>query len=420
MTAPTPGRLTPADAAAWPEHVLDARQTDLVELLLSGALAPRDGFTTDLSLTVGLDLAVSRGDMLTLRDAEGVALAAVEVEDGPPSVTGRVRLVSGVTHHDALDLRHTPAQIRAWADRRPLLGVLGDGALHDNQVRALVAAAGDDPSHGAAVLLLATLGGHDVGDAAWYVRAATARAIAELLRTALPGGRVALVAVPEPGHDDLRAAVLAAYGTEPLRLPPPEGGLPPAVEAAVARFTPSPLQRGVVLLFTGLSGSGKSTVARALAARLMELGPRRVTLLDGDLVRRSLSSELGFSREHRDLNVRRIGWVAAEIGRHGGAAVACPIAPYESSRRAAREMATDAGAEFVLVHISTPLEVCESRDRKGLYALARAGKIPEFTGVSDPYEAPTDAEITLDTSRLPVPEAVDQMLAALRARGLLA
>jgi sulfate adenylyltransferase len=408
--------LTPADAAAWPEHVLDARQTDLVELLLSGALAPRDGFTADLPLAVAPDLAVAPGDMLALRDAEGVALAAVEVAHGPPSVTGRVSAVAGVSHADALDLRHSPAQVRRWAAGRHVLGVLSDGALRDNQLQALRVAAGEH----SAVLLLATLGTHDVGDAAWYARAATARASAELLRAQLPGGRVALAAVPDPGRDDLRAAVLAAYGAAPFTLPPPQGALPPAVEAQVARFTPTPLHRGVVVFFTGLSGSGKSTVARALAARLMELGPRAVTLLDGDVVRRSLSSELGFSRAHRDLNVRRIGWVAAEIGRHGGAAVACPIAPYDASRQAVRAMAQQAGAAFVLVHVATPLEVCEGRDRKGLYALARAGKIPEFTGVSDPYETPSEADVVIDTSTLEVTDAVERIVDHLRAHGLIA
>ena len=404
--------VSPADAAAWPEHVLTPRQLDLVELLLSGALP--DGFTAALPLEVAAGLPVASGDRLALRDPEGVAVAAVQVVDGPPDVTGAVVPVSGVTHHDALDLRHTPAQIRTWAGSRPLLGVHVGEALHDNQLDALGTAAGTDR----AVLLLASLGHHDVGDAAWYARAAAARATAELLRTRLPGGRVALAAVPDLGRDDLRAAVLSGYGARPVALPDPAGPPPPAVVAATARFRPMAAQRGVVLFFTGLSGSGKSTVANAVAARLMELGPRAVTLLDGDVVRRSLSSELGFSREHRDLNVRRIGWVAAEVGRHGGIAVACPIAPYAASRAAARAMAQDAGAEFVLVHISTPLEVCESRDRKGLYARARAGTIPEFTGVSDPYESPTDAELTIDTSTLPVAEAVDGILAELHARGL--
>jgi sulfate adenylyltransferase len=404
---------TPAEAAAWPEHVLAPHQQGLVELFLLGALPP--AFTADTPLTVSADVDVRPGQMLALRDAEGVALAAVEVATAAPQVTGPVVPVSGPTHHDALDLRQTPAQVGAWAAGRPLLGVLSDGALHDNQLAAVV----DTAPQGSAVLLLAALGPHDVGDAGWYARAAAARAAADALRARLGPERVALVAVPDPGHDELRAAVVQGFGAEPLALPAAAGPRPAAVEQALARFTPAPLEQGVVLLFTGLSGSGKSTVARAVSARLMELGPRRVTLLDGDVVRRSLSSELGFSREHRDLNVRRIGWVAAEIGRHGGLAVTCPIAPYASSRGAARAMAEEAGAAYVLVHVSTPLEVCEQRDRKGLYALARAGKIPEFTGISDPYETPTDADLVLDTSEVPVADAVERVLTELRGRGLV-
>jgi sulfate adenylyltransferase len=151
----------------------------------------------------------------------------------------------------------------------------------------------------------------------------------------------------------------------------------------------------------------------------MESGPRRVTLLDGDVVRRHLSSELGFSAEHRDLNVRRVAWVAAEVARHGGIAIACPIAPYDEARRGAREMAEAVGAAFVLVHVATPLEVCEERDLKGLYARARAGEVLNFTGISDPYEEPTDAEVVLDTSVMALEECADAVLFALGAGRLL-
>ena len=159
-------------------------------------------------------------------------------------------------------------------------------------------------------------------------------------------------------------------------------------------------------------------MAQALAARLADRDPRSVTLLDGDRVRHHLSSELGFSREHRNLNIRRIGFVAAEITRAGGIAICAPIAPYDEVRRDVRAMVSEAGS-FVLVHVATPLEVCEARDRKGLYAKARAGVIPEFTGISDPYEVPTDAELTLDTTDLDVDEAVDRIVAALQASGHL-
>ncbi|MPZ88428.1 MAG: bifunctional sulfate adenylyltransferase/adenylylsulfate kinase [Nitriliruptorales bacterium] len=193
----------------------------------------------------------------------------------------------------------------------------------------------------------------------------------------------------------------------------------PEVAAELRRRHPARDRQGLTLFFTGLSGAGKSTVAGALLARLLEDGRRPVTLLDGDLVRKHLSSELGFSREHRDLNIRRIGFVASEIARNGGIAVCAPIAPYDATRREVREMVEPHGG-FVLVHVATSLEVCEARDPKGLYAKARAGLIAEFTGVSDPYEPPTDAEVVLDSGSLPVEEAVDTIIAHLQTAGYLA
>src|SRR5215207_4012624 len=154
---------------------------------------------------------------------------------------------------------------------------------------------------------------------------------------------------------------------------------------------------GVTVFLTGLSGAGKSTIADVLVAQLEAEG-REVTVLDGDVVRTHLSSELTFSKEHRDLNIRRIGWVAGEIVRHGGTVVVAAIAPYEAAREAARALVEKHG-RFVLVHLSTPLEVCEQRDVKGLYAQARAGEIPEFTGISDPYEPPKNAELVIETDK---------------------
>ena len=172
----------------------------------------------------------------------------------------------------------------------------------------------------------------------------------------------------------------------------------------------APRRAGVTVFLTGLSGAGKSTVADALVAGLEAEG-RPVTVLDGDVVRTHLSSELSFSREHRDLNIRRIGWVAGEVVRHGGTAVVAAIAPYEAARGEARALVEKHG-RFVLVHLSTPLEVCEQRDVKGLYARARAGEIPEFTGVSDPYEPPVRPEVVIDTSVTPLPEAVARIRTA--------
>jgi sulfate adenylyltransferase len=174
-----------------------------------------------------------------------------------------------------------------------------------------------------------------------------------------------------------------------------------------------------VVFFTGLSGSGKSTIANVLLVKLLELGGRSVTLLDGDIVRKNLSSELGFSKEHRDLNIRRIGYVASEIAKHGGIAVCAPIAPYDQTRKDVRALVERAGG-FVLVHAATPIEVCEARDRKGLYAKARAGLVKEFTGISDPYEAPTDAELTIDTTEVTAAEAAQQVLLYLEKEGYIA
>lgn len=173
----------------------------------------------------------------------------------------------------------------------------------------------------------------------------------------------------------------------------------------------APQSPGVTVFLTGLSGAGKSTVADALVAQLQAEG-RTVTVLDGDVVRTHLSSELTFSKEHRDLNIRRIGWVAGEIVRHGGTVVVAAIAPYDAAREEARELVEEHG-RFVLVHLATPLEVCEQRDVKGLYAKARAGEIPVFTGVSDPYEEPSRAELTIDTSVTPLEESVAQIRAAI-------
>ena len=181
---------------------------------------------------------------------------------------------------------------------------------------------------------------------------------------------------------------------------------------------PPRAQQGFTLFFTGLSGSGKSTIANAVRTKLMEMGGRPVTLLDGDIVRKNLSSELGFSKEHRDLNVRRIGFVASEITKNRGIAICAPIAPYHSSRLAVREEVETYGA-FVEVHIATSLEECERRDRKGLYKLAREGKIPEFTGISDPYEVPENPELKLQTEGLDVDYCAQQVILKLEMLGLI-
>lgn len=192
----------------------------------------------------------------------------------------------------------------------------------------------------------------------------------------------------------------------------------PEVADELTRRHPPRSQRGFTIFFSGLSGAGKSTIANALMVKLLEVGGRPVTLLDGDIVRKNLSSELGFSREHRDLNIKRIGYVASEITKNRGIAICAPIAPYDNVRKEVREGIEEHGG-FFLVHVATSLEICEQRDRKGLYAKARAGIIGSFTGISDPYEVPEDAEMSIDTEQLSPEEAVQEILLYLEKEGYL-
>ncbi len=192
---------------------------------------------------------------------------------------------------------------------------------------------------------------------------------------------------------------------------------PEVVEELNKNYKPRSKQ-GFTLFFTGLSGSGKSTLAKIVYAKLVEHGTRPVTLLDGDVVRLNLSSELGFSKSHRELNIRRIGFVANEISKNGGIAICAPIAPYASGRRAIRELIQQHGA-FIEIYVSTPLEVCEARDRKGLYAKARKGIIPEFTGISAPYEAPVNPELNINTADKQPLAAADETLLYLLKQGFL-
>ncbi len=192
----------------------------------------------------------------------------------------------------------------------------------------------------------------------------------------------------------------------------------PEVVQELRRSFPPRHKQGVTIFFTGLSGSGKSTIANVLVTKFLETGGRPVTLLDGDLVRKHLSSELGFSKEHRDINIRRIGYVASEITKNGGIAICAPIAPYDSVRKHVRGMIEPVGG-FILVHIATPVETCEQRDRKGLYAKARAGIIKEFTGISDPYEEPKDAEVVINTADLTPEEAAQEIILHLEREGFI-
>jgi len=208
--------------------------------------------------------------------------------------------------------------------------------------------------------------------------------------------------------------VLNISGTELRRRLNEGGDIPgwftyPEVVQELRRSYPPRHKQGVTIFFTGLSGSGKSTIANVLMTKFLEMGGRPVTLLDGDLVRKHLSSELGFSKEHRDINIRRIGYVASEITKNGGIAICAPIAPYDATRQHVRELIEPHGG-FILVHVATPVETCEQRDRKGLYAKARAGILKEFTGISDPYEEPKNAEVVINTADLSPEEAAQEII----------
>jgi sulfate adenylyltransferase len=246
---------------------------------------------------------------------------------------------------------------------------------------------------------------------------------------------IEIVPVEETRYLEERAEYLPASEvpaeSTPLTLPPKElerrldRGLeipawfsPTEIIEEIRKARPPRHQQGFTVFFTGLSGSGKSTLANALMNKLRELGERSVSLLDGDIVRHHLSSELGFSKAHRALNILRIGFVAGEITRAGGIAICAPIAPYRATRRKVREMIETHGG-FIEVHVATPLEICESRDRKGLYAKARKGLISEFTGISDPYEAPERAEIIIDTSEVSAVEAGNRMMLTLEQLGYI-
>jgi sulfate adenylyltransferase len=251
----------------------------------------------------------------------------------------------------------------------------------------------------------------------------------------LPGVPIPLIREAEwaydPNSEVWRPLARIEAGTEQTELsdtelgalldagdPVPAWFTPENVAAELRRARPPRRERGLVVFFTGLSGSGKSTVARGLAEALSERGDRTVSLLDGDHVRRLLSAGLTFSRADRDLNIARIAFVAAEVARHGGIAICAPIAPYAEARAAAREVVKEVG-DFLLVYVATPVEVCAARDRKGLYAKARAGLIEGFTGVSDPYEEPRDADLVLDTSTMTRAEAVGAVLDLLVSGGWL-
>lgn len=361
-----------------------------VELLGSGILPEDLAGALAQRLVAALPAELADAEQVTLVDEEGVPVA--EVNGG--SVTPRAARSS--RPFDSLAVLTGGAGTLSGrrvvlVDAPPTTGdaaVLGDGAA----TTALVLAGGDGDG-----LIRATR------------VAAGDRAEVAVLRRRSP-------------QDDLDRAILRAT-LQALGAPDPvaldhAGAVPAEVAAALTLPTDTGLP-GAVVLLSGLSGSGKSTLARALHETIVEEGVRTVSLLDGDVVRRNLSAGLGFGREDRERNIRRIGWVAAEIARHGGLAVCSPIAPFAQTRAEVRAMAQGAGARFVLIHVATSLEECERRDRKGLYARAREGVIPDFTGISSPYEVPDDADLRIDTEGRSIAACLEEILGLLRTTNVL-
>jgi sulfate adenylyltransferase len=538
----------------WRSWDLTPRQVCDLELLSCGAFSPLEGFLSrrdydavlmDMRLADGtlwpipivLDVtetfaeSVRPGDALALRDAEGVMLAVLHLEEmwtpdrlaearavygttstehpgvaalldrtHPVYLGGRVEALQLPTHYDYRSIRRTPAEVRAEFARRGWTRVVAfqtRNPMHRAHQELTLRASRDA---NARVLIHAVVGMTKPGDVDHYTRVRCYESIIESyppntamlsllpLAMRMAGPREALWHAiirknfgcshlivgrdhAGPGSDASGKPFYGPYDAQELlrrfsaeleiqmvpfqnmvyiqehdryvpenEVPPgthvlnlsgtelrrrlargdeiPEWFTFPAVARELQRTHPPRRAQGFTVFFTGLSGSGKSTIANVLLVRLLELGGRGVTMLDGDLVRKHLSSELGFSREHRDINIRRIGFVASEITRNGGIAVCAPIAPYENIRQEVRSMIEPAGG-FVLVHVATPLEVCEQRDRKGLYAKARAGILKQFTGISDPYEVPVQPEVSIDTTEVSAEQAADRILEYLAAQGYL-
>ncbi|MDX6738521.1 adenylyl-sulfate kinase [Actinocorallia sp. A-T 12471] len=432
----------------------------------------RDGTPWPSAVVLTVPEGVAGEKRIVLQDPETVPLAVLEVSeawsdpsvpDGHFRVAGTLTALRESAYGAFRRLRRRPpaagedaAAVLAVATREPLhrarLGQIRQAAeklglpvlvlallsgVHEQElVRALLAVRRELPEGAEIVTVNLAPRADAVRDQALAAHVAAAYGATHLL-TDLPLEDVPLTLVaPEPWAYDTdlevwrpRARVAEEHVRAELTAEElgalldrgeevPEWFTPRAVAAELRKARPPRHERGVTVFFTGLSGSGKSTVARALGDALIERGDRTVSLLDGDVVRQMLSSGLTFSKADRDLNIRRIGYVAAEITRHGGLAICAPIAPYAATRAEVRRM-VEAVGDFVLVHVATPLEECERRDRKGLYAKARAGLIPEFTGISDPYETPGDAELVIDTTGRHVSECVDEVLKHLVAGGWL-
>lgn len=417
--------FVPEPDRSRPQYTPTPRELDDVELLRMGVLSPLEGFEGadgDVTLIVPealVEWARERGG-LEITDPEGVPLAVVSIDDTYPAdgdmtgIIGEVRALPGTVRRAFGNRYVTPSASRTQLPSSTVT-VPVDAPLTASDIDRLDREFGDHPI---LFLVLAGAGSPRGLSAPGLVRATIAAAASfhDAIVIAVP----AAVRTDETQDLAFRRQVVQAYAPGAnIHWPQGEGSLGETIESVVAEDRPVGLAQGLVVFFTGLSGSGKSTIAQALSNRLIETGGRTVSLLDGDIVRLNLSKGLTFSREDREANIERIGWVAAEIARHGGLAICSPIAPFDRTRKVARSMADEAGAAFVLIHVATPLEECERRDRKGLYAKARRGEIEQFTGISSPYEIPLDADLSFDTTDRSVDDVLGEILTFLVGRGWL-
>ncbi|SJM94349.1 Sulfate adenylyltransferase adenylylsulfate kinase [Crenothrix polyspora] len=461
-----------ADGQFWPVPIVLAVSKKFAGSLdLGETLALRDG--------EGVLLATLLVEEQWLPDKNQEARLVYESEDashpgvdallrsGDVYLSGRLQAVELPTHHDYRHYRQTPAQLRDHFNANGCSQVLALQPHHAIHKAQWEAACHYAKTHKAALLIQCHVGLGQPEDRSHFSRircheytlqqspeqtpqlnllnhASRSSETRELLLTALilrNCGCTHFMVSPEQGgilrdyEADLGICIITTptiANHAPLLvlsdaelshhlhagLPVPDGFSFPEVLAEIQNAYPSRLHQGFAIFLTGLSGSGKSTIANALLVKLMEMGGRTITLLDGDVVRKHLSSELNFSKEHRDINIRRIGFVASEIVKNGGIAICAPIAPYTSVRREVRSMVSSKGG-FIEVHVSTPLEECEKRDRKGLYAKARAGILKGFTGIDDPYEIPENPELRLDTSNQTPDQCIEQILLTLAELGYI-
>jgi len=457
------------DGIEVPELILSRTQSADLELILNGGYSPLTSFMTrdeyisvienhclctgeNWEVPVVLEVSdltaerVSNVGCLILIHPEGIPLARIEephvwtekgaIIDYGNFVSGTIIGLADPVHYDFTSFRLTPHELRSkYPGRlsRNSVAFTSPYPINEVDVKLLM----DNLHESSDRLLLAPIISPGlVWDRSQYDLVRSYSAVLPIFKNL----NVDLVIIPAPhvidhsGGMKLREVVLRNYGYDRIMI---RNELDVALSNAdlddkdigdevafmdaqrhLKGLISSASKRGFTVFFTGLPSSGKSTLANYLVGKLMEYGERSVTLLDGDIVRRNLSSELGFSREDRDVNIRRIGFVASEITKAGGVAVCAPIAPYDNVRKQVREMVTRYG-EFIEVFVSTPVDVCELRDRKGLYAKAHAGVIKGFTGVDDPYEKPMDPDIEIDTSSILPIEAVKRILLHLSERGLV-